>query len=588
MAELRLADVYGPGTFADQDFVSVPTDAHRILRLLAAQTPGFTKNNDVITKVRFKGDADPVISGPIESTPVAAALHAMVGILANEISTLRRPSDSNRRIVINTTHTALWLGSVAAVYLDHEPVVSLLRNKQRFDALVPDWQQQGLDPRLSPQVKLRATAIYPTKTPGQWYSLHGSLNPEPMLRNLGIDPFPESPMTTLSEAAAYIRNATTKLTSSEIEYANISSGHCGTICHTPASWASTTMGQALTKHPLIDVIPQPGHSTPLPPISFPPLDPTNALPLQGIKVLELARIIAAPVASSILASLGATVIKVNAPHLPDMSVLQLTLTVGKTTTCLDLRDPADLGQFHSLLKEADVFIQGFRPGALDKFGLSQDDVLSMAVKRNRGIVYVSENCFGPDGLYATRPGWQQMADCASGVAYVMGRGYNLPNEEPVLPSLPVSDMTCGLVCAVGAMMALRNRAKEGGSWIVRGSLVRVDTFLLEREVGLYSREVVEKCQERFMWGEMRGEQHVLELLRVTWEGWDRDRKMRDHLREDGEWWESWEESAVGGRKLSILRPVVRFEGDGVVQKEQPRWVTGSVPYGFWDKKNVAF
>ncbi|KAK4177404.1 CoA-transferase family III domain-containing protein [Triangularia setosa] len=588
MAEPRILNVYGPGTFTDREIISVPADAHRILRALAVKTIGFTNDEATLSKVRFEGDADPVIPGPIKSTPVAAALHAMAGILADEILTLRGSSNPDRTVVVNTTHTALWLGSVVAVYLDHQAIITLLREKKTFESLVPDWQQRGLDPGLNPLLKLRTTAVYPTKTPGQWYSLHGSLNPEPMLRNLGINPFPQDPITNLSEAAGYLRKATANMTPAEIEYANLSAGHCGTICHTPTSWANTIMGKALSAHPLIDVIPQPTHSTPLPPIPFPHFNPANPLPLSGVKVLELARIIAAPAASSILASVGATVIKVNAPQLPDMSVLQLTLTAGKITTCLDLRDAADLAQFHSLLQEADIFIQGFRPGVLDKFGLSQDDILTIATKRNRGIVYVTENCFGPDGVYATRPGWQQIADCASGVAYVMGRAYNLPDGEPVLPSLPISDMTCGLVCAVGAMIGLMNRAKKGGSWIVRGSLVRVDTFLLGKEVGLYSREVVERCQERFQWGEMRGEHHVLELLRMTWEGWARDGNMGGYLREGAEWWEAWEESAFDGKRLSILRPVVRFEGQGVDEKGQPRWRTWGVPYGFCEKGSVAF
>ncbi|VBB81036.1 Putative protein of unknown function [Podospora comata] len=588
MAEPRLPDVYGPGTFTDRELVPILTDAHRILRVLAAQTPAFTDNEVVLSKVRFEGEAEPVIPGPVKSTPVAAALHAMTGILADEILTLRGLPSPTRKVVINTTHTTLWLGGVAAVYLDHESIISLMRDKNRFGELVPDWQQRGLDPMLNHLLKLRATGIYPTKIPGQWYNLHGSLNPEPMLRNLGIDPFPEASITTLDEAAAYLRKKTTKMSPAEVECLNLSAGHCGTKCHTPASWSATSMGKSLAKHPLIDVIPPPSHSVLSPPTPFPALNTTNPLPLSGVKVLELARIIAAPVASSILASLGATVIKINAPHLPDMSVLQLSLTAGKITTCLDLRDPTDRDKLQESLAEADVFIQGFRPSALDKYGLSQHDILSMAVKRNKGVVYVTENCFGPDGLYASRPGWQQMADCASGVAYVMGRGYELADGEPVLPSLPVSDMTCGLVCAVGTMMGLLNRARNGGSWIVRGSLVRVDTFFLDKEVGLYPRHVVERCKERFNWGVMRGENHVLELLRMTWEGWEGDGVMRGYLREEGEWWERWRESAFGGRELGILRPVVRFEGKGIRKEMQPRWARGPVPFGFYEKGDAMF
>lgn len=130
-----------------------------------------------------------------------------------------------------------------------------------------------------------------------------------------------------------------------------------------------------------------------------------------------------------------------------------------------------------------------------------------------------------------------MVDCVFGVVYVMGRGYELVDGELVLFSLLVSDMICGFVCVVGVMMGLLNWVREGKSWIVRGSLVRVDMFFLDKEVGLYFWYVVERCKERFNWGVMRGENYVLELLRMMWEGWEGDGVMRGYLREEGEWWE---------------------------------------------------
>ena len=85
----RLAGVYGPGSYTDKSFVPVPEDTARIFRNIASQTPGFTQDESILSRVKFEGEEYPVIPGPIKATSVAAALHAMCGVIGDEILTLR-------------------------------------------------------------------------------------------------------------------------------------------------------------------------------------------------------------------------------------------------------------------------------------------------------------------------------------------------------------------------------------------------------------------------------------------------------------------------------------------------------------------
>lgn len=572
--EPRIPDVYGPGTHSDRTFVPVPQDTQRIFRLIASQTPGFTQDDSILSKVRFTGDEFPVISGPIKAVSVAAALHAMAGVVADEILTLRGVENKERRVTVNTTHAGLWFGNIATAYVGGKDALALAKSGE-LKTLLPDWERGWVDTPL----KYRTTGLYPTSDPDVWYSLHGSMNAEPVLKSIGVDP--SEAITSNEEAAAHVAKFTSKLSPEKLEFTNLVSGNCGSICFTPKQWNETEMGKSLAAHPLINVKAQP-QAIPTPPVAFPPLDPTDKRPLAGIKVVEMTRVIAGPQIGTILSSFGADVIRVNPPHLPDINIMQLTLNAGKRTIAIDLRKPEHAAIVKSLIAQADVFIQGFRLNKMPKFGLGLNDILKMAGERGRGIVHVSENCYGPDGYYAERPGWQQIADAAAGSAYVTGRSLNLPNNEAVLPSLPVSDMTTGVLGAVGALLALRDRATKGGSYAVHASLVAVNAFALRSDVGLYSPETVAECARRFQWAEMRGSHHVLDLMMTVWDGWKR--VLGRELAEDGGWYQSFETSAFDGNKLSILRPVVRLSDDEVT----PRWKTPSVPYAYEKAEAVKF
>lgn len=136
-------------------------------------------------------------------------------------------------------------------------------------------------------------------------------------------------------------------------------------------------------------------------------------PLSGLKVLDLTRIIAGPAIGRGLAELGASVMRITAPHVPDMAALHIDLNWGKWNSELDLRRESDKETLKALLADADVWIDGYRPGVMAKYGFGKDDILRMCRDRSRGIIYVRENCYGWQGPWMERSGWQQISDAVS-------------------------------------------------------------------------------------------------------------------------------------------------------------------------------
>src|SRR5271170_252260 len=159
----------------------------------------------------------------------------------------------------------------------------------------------------------------------------------------------------------------------------------------------------------------------------------------------------------------------------DQSNLMSIRNVGKRTTDLDLKNDKDRAMFEKLLEEADVVVDGYRPGAIARLGYGPQQLSALAEKRGKGFVFVNENCFGYRGPWASRPGWQQIADCVSGIAWAQGLAIGL--DEPLIPPFPMSDYGTGVMCAIAAMTGIYKRATVGGSWWGGSCLVAYDMFL---------------------------------------------------------------------------------------------------------------
>ncbi len=203
------------------------------------------------------------------------------------------------------------------------------------------------------------------------------------------------------------------------------------------------------------------------------LPPVGDRPLTGLRVLELTRVIAGPVCGRTLAAHGADVLHIASPHLPFVIVEDTGR--GKRSAHVDLRQPAGRETLRALLREADVFVQGYRPGGVAAFGFGPEEAAAL----RPGIVYVSLSAYGHRGPWAERRGFDSLVQTATGFNHAEAEAAGTDGPKP-LPA-QVLDHASGYLMAFGALAALLRQTTEGGSWLVRVSLARTGHWL--RDLG---------------------------------------------------------------------------------------------------------
>ena len=199
--------------------------------------------------------------------------------------------------------------------------------------------------------------------------------------------------------------------------------------------------------------------------------PGGDRPLAGLRVLDLSRVIAGPVAGRTLAVHGADVLLISGPDLPAIPWLTIDTGRGKLTSFVDLKSEQGRDSLRDLLASADIFSQGYRPQALAALGFSPQD----AARISPGIVYVSLSAYGHAGPWAERRGFDSLVQTATGFNHAEGQaaGVDGPKELPA----QMLDHATGYLMAFGAMMAKARQSHEGGSWHVRVSLARTGQWL---------------------------------------------------------------------------------------------------------------
>jgi crotonobetainyl-CoA:carnitine CoA-transferase CaiB-like acyl-CoA transferase len=248
-----------------------------------------------------------------------------------------------------------------------------------------------------------------------------------------------------------------------LEDAAAEAGLVVTACRSFAEWDAHPQGRAVAKLPLF-AIEQIG-AAPAKAL------PAGTRPLAGIKVLDLTRIIAGPVCGRTLAVHGADVLLVTASHLPSMLPLVVDTGRGKLSTLIDLREASGRETLAALVREADIFVQGYRPGALAALGFGPQEV----AKIRPGIVYVSLCAYSHEGPWAMRRGFDSLVQTASGLNVAEAEAFAEQEPRP-LPAQELDHAT-GYVLAFAAMTALARRAERGGSWHVRASLAQTGYWL---------------------------------------------------------------------------------------------------------------
>lgn len=421
---------------------------------------------------------------PFKETEATVALKSVEASVVAALANLRYPNgERTRKIEVDLEQTATFLFStyiatIGGLGKQDPNVKAKLKDTDLLKA------QAILYRRLSAN-------LYETKNAGEYYHIHGSLEAGKTLNMIGLEAY-RPDLTDYRECIDTIESHVKQFTVEELEKMNARERQAGVPALKWEDFKKTNHGKTLLSVPPWQLTKLEDSS---PPAAFPsntsPVTP-NSKPqvLTGIRVLELCRIIAGPAMGRTLAEYGAQVIKVTSPNLSDVPFFQVDGNTGKHTCDINLKTPEGRKVFEELLQTADVVLDGYRPGSLERLGYSPQQIFDLVKGRGKGIVYVAEDCFGYQGEWAGRPGWQQIADCVTGVAWAQGEFMGL--NEPVVPPFPMSDYGTGCMGAIAALTALYRRAKEGGSWVGRTSLCQYDVFLLS--LGLYDQEVQEKIR----------------------------------------------------------------------------------------------
>ena len=328
--------------------------------------------------------------------------------------------------------------------------------------LVSFMHQKFADPERAPPMrgqldaaKTAANGFQRTRD-GRFIFLHPSFpeSTKRLLRVLGCKDEPEA-----VKAAVASRDA------SELENAVAEARACAGIARSPTEWDASEQGRMTGTRPVVEVV-KIGDSEPEPFAS-------GARPLSGIRVLDLTRVLAGPTCARTLAQYGAEAMVVASPALPSVPMFVTDTGHGKLSTFIDLTTASGRQTLQRLIREADVFSQGYRQGSLARLGFGPAALAEL----RPGIVVTEINCYGHEGPWRTRAGWEQLAQTVSGMAIVHGGA-----ESPKLQPGAVTDYTTGYLAAFGTLVALLKRAQDGGSYLVRVSLTRTAMWI--RALGL--------------------------------------------------------------------------------------------------------
>ncbi|KAF5627064.1 acyl transferase carnitine dehydratase [Fusarium sp. NRRL 52700] len=446
---------------------SIFTEATRILNEVLLQDPklklpdSFAKAAE---KVKFMGEDDqPFILTPLKITESSAALNALVATAANVVAA-ERYGIGYQNVEINTDLATLFLESVLLPTIGGK---HFTQNKKMLAELAK------MDLHLmSKPIRQYATNVYRTKD-RRWYHLHGSMNALPTMEMLGVE---DSDVST-EEAFEIYTEKVAQWDSKDIEkVANEKYKQAGVVCYTPDEFFASEHGKIMSEEPLWT-----STRVPAPKKTWPEAkDGQNYSPLAGIRVLDVSRVIAAPAVSKILSVLGADVIRVSCSKLPEYAATMPDLQTGKRDVDIDLKTIEGRQTLSELIKDADVLVDGYRPGALAKLGFDSKSLRELSPS----LIYMRENCYGFKGPLSYRSGWQQISDCLVGLSYLQGKFLGL--DEAVVPLFPNSDYQTGLVGAAAAIQALLARTKEDVTFDIEISLTQYNIWYYR--LGLYSED----------------------------------------------------------------------------------------------------
>ncbi len=564
------------GTNGHTALYSVPTEAAHTFQTGILQNELISKSlppevHETARNISFTGTYRPRIPINWRFAESAASLKALeasvIGALLKRKFGLPAP-----RVVIDTDHASLFLMSTLLYTIDPtgpSPITASFDQSK----LTKYIKNCDLHHMSSSSHRTSATNIYQTKD-GKWFHLHGSMNPDPTLDSVGLPhemdaASPEESWKPFQDKLSQIDSAEMQRLASDVYK------QAGVICNSHSSFLESEHGKANAHVGLFEIHPSPNENQHA--YWWPDSPQTSAKrPLAGLKVVDLTRVIAAPAVTRGLAELGASVMRITSEKVTDFSSLHVDLSWGKWNGDLDLKSPEGQKALKALILEADVVVQGYRPGVLDKYGFGQQGIIDLCKDRNRGIISARENCYGWHGPWQGRSGWQQISDACVGISEGFGKAMGLQDGEAVTPVFPNSDYMTGIAGVVGILCALMKRAETGGSYKVDLALNYYNQWLA-RSVGTYPEEVWEELWTRNGKVQFRAENNM---------GYTIPRVMEMIKGNSGKalfnpkFFEQRESSALGVN-IQTVKPIIRFENDEVELRynvgtrgngvDKPRW-----------------
>lgn len=323
-------------------------------------------------------------------------------------------------------------GPPGSVRIDRRHVAVAARS-ERYARAVAAAPQGTADP-FAPLSRFWRTA-------DGWVRLHGNYpwHRDRALAVLGV--------ATGDEDREAVAAAVAGWRGSDLEQALADAGGVGAAVRTPEEWLAHPAGAAVAGGPLVR------RWTPRPEMVAECKMHTatgSGRGADGLRVLDLTRVIAGPVATRTLAAWGADVLRVDPPHLPEVGAGTTDTLVGKHSALVDVRTPEGRRGLEELLRAADVLVHGYRPGSLDRHGLGSEEL----AHRHPHLTVVSISAWGDEGPWAGRRGFDSVVQAACGIAVTEGSA----DRPGVLPA-QVLDHATGYLAAAAAMVSLAGRAR---------------------------------------------------------------------------------------------------------------------------------
>lgn len=384
----------------------------------------------LLDRVGLTGYGQGLLPSSLHALPAMVAAVSTSTLAASVLDSARR-GDAICPVSVDVEHVAAAARSERYARMEGAPEVGLFAPLSRFWRTSDGW--------------LRLHANYP------WHR-------ERALQVLRCDDQVES-----------VRAAVADWRGEELENALASAGGVGSAVRSRSEWLAHAQGRAVAAAPLLEpaAVAGTGRRT------------GRGRAAGGYRILDLTRVIAGPVATRTLAAWGADVLRLDSPALPEIPTQAVDTLMGKRSSLLDVARSPGRTRLEELLAEADLLVQGYRPGALAQHGLAPDDL----AERHPHLSVVTLSAWGASGPWATRRGFDSLVQCASGIAAAEGSA----DEPGVLPAQALDHAT-GYLAAAASMLALAAVERGEPSRSVNLSLAQTAGWLMDAGTAVRQRD----------------------------------------------------------------------------------------------------